>query len=323
MNRKITVIVALFAMVFWIGTAFGEQQPPIEVKIPKPAVDLSTNYSSTTIFESTGDRQIALASSTTSPEVDITVIPVLLPAQNTTVFWPVAKKLVNDRKVYRWTSDSGYMLCRGQVLPMNLVYSKTNDTPWVVLQQLIDVRSVDGEDTIDLAGINITAESVPGVLNTSYGVDGRGYGDAAIGIRNDGSVVTTGSPSQKVARVIFITQLKLFVDKLSTVENWVNAQDNFTIRYAVKYGESSYIGKGVVSIYGYTLQPMLVVRRHEGYTMFGVVGGDEYRPHFLQSSATVDGPYITVDRPVYSGDMLPTGEIGSGNKFFRLVGTDW
>ncbi len=326
MKKTLTLAIALIVSLIGVSASDEPTQPPAVggmtsgATIPSPAVIGPTASTPATKYD-TG-RQVVLAGGQDAPEVDIRVVPVLLPAQQDPDFWPVARVLVANR-LGGVSEGVGWSLCRGKIVAANLAAGPTNN--WWALEQMIDLMSVDGEDTVDLAGIQVTATSYPSpALNSVYGVGDRGYGSAAIGVRKDGTLVVSGPPTQKVSRVIFITQMALFTDTLSAVESWVNGQGNFTIKYEVRYGTSSYVGRAVVRLYGYEQSsPRLIISRHENHFEFEVVGGDSHRPFYLQSSAAVNGTYQTIGRPVYPGDKLSLENPGSGNRFYRLVDTGW
>lgn len=306
----VAVLTAIVGLFLTPNIAFAGDAPAVGETISTAVVQTETvNHGGVTLMSP-------------PPEVDIRVVPILAPPQNMVGFWPVAVKAVNDTINSTWTTDSGYKLCRGKISATNVVYSKTGETLWLVVQQLIDVRSVDGKDTISLSEIKVTAESVPSALNRTYQVGNNGYGEAAIGIREDGSLVTSGSPSQKVARVVFVVQMPLFVDDPAVVRAWVLSQENFTINYTVKYGTSAYVGRATVSILGYgNYRPELV--RNASGTSFTVEGGDPNRSYDILSASEAKGPYVETGLPpVYSGDIWSFIN-NQQMQFFRLEAAGW
>lgn len=259
---------------------------------------------------------------TQPPAVEIRVIPVFMPAQQDPDFVPLAPVLVANC-LAGVSTETGWGLVHGLITSSNITAGPSNG--WWVVQQLVDLKSVDGEETIDLAGVQVKSVSSPSsVLNSEYAVGSRGYGPAAVGVRKDGTLVVSGPPTQKVSRVVFITQMALFTGSIGEVKQWLSGQGNFTIKYEVRYGTSSYVGRAVVRLYGYEQSsPRLIASRHENHFEFEMVGGDSHRAFYLQSSAAVNGTYQTIGRPVYPGDKLSLENPGSGNRFYRLVDTGW
>jgi len=312
------MIVALFAVVI-IATAFGQTTTV-------PSVGISASISTAgkvveTAVETTNiiTRAVRLNSPSSSlAAVSIKVVPILAPPQGTPSSGSVLEWLIRDWVTGDLVSDHGYQLCRGKISTENV-----NARSGMVVQQLVEVKSLSGLDEVSLSEILVKSASTPTALNRTYEVGENGYGLLAVGYKANGTVVTDGSPTQKVARVIFITQMAIFNDAQEKIDSWVQSWSDFTIDYEVRHGSSAYVGRGTVSLNGYdNIRPSIVMTAGGGFT---VSGGDQNRPYVVQSSPEVEGPYIDIGFPVYSGDVwwLPGPNQMGPQEFFRLRDAGW
>src|ERR1035437_7523134 len=119
---------------------------------------------------------------------------------------------------------------------------------------LIDAWSSSGGDTISLDQLSVTSVSAPdgNNLGTNTTFTGLSYTPRAIAIKSDGTVITSGSTSQKGKRVLVLVQNKLFSADtqlgLNTVQNWINYYSPYTWKYAVQViGDNNTLSSTTVS----------------------------------------------------------------------------
>lgn len=338
MNRK-NMIAAVFAMVFGIS-AVSEQVPVGGMTSSATLVVAEPTSTASVVAPGVGEsasgvetgRGVGMTSAT-SPGVRVRISPILMFAQQDPRSYHIAEIVVANRLAGTTTSLTGYDYAYGQINAANIVAGTNNS--WTVIRQLVDMISIDGEETIDLGGIQIRSFSSPStVLNSSYEVGLHGYGPAAVGVRKNGTLIVSGAPNQKAARVIFITQMALFIGDITDVKHWLLNQGDFSITYEAWYRASTYVGKAVVRLFGISNWPKLDIVRHRhnengvwvSSGKLRIASGETHQAFILQSASAVNGPYqAELETPTYFGHdyemglgQIDTGQTGQ-NRFYRLM----
>ena len=253
----------------------------------------------------------------------LSVTPVLGPSMWSPSWNSFATKLVTDAKnrtlnmvpAVSVTDPTMYtVLPSGKVSWYNFVYS-TQTGMWAgdfpigapfdvergqVVIGLSQAESVSGGNDISLSMISVTSgSSDPGntlgdTLSFELGLD---YTPLAIGIKADGSLVTSGSSTEKVARVIFLTQMKMFdggdsLTGLNAVKNWIGLQGNFRVTYTIQFaGIPESKVSTAVSLSGFSNQRPTVTITPDGVT---IKNGEIGRSYMIQSAPSVTGPWQAI-----------------------------
>lgn len=278
---------------------------PVFGQVPSTGGSSSSASADNGGAESTTERRGPALMSASYEGAIVEVIPVLAPPQNMTSSWSVLKLLEEDYLAGTLTTNNGYALPYGKIGWQNLIYAEGMETGWPVLQQLIVVTSGNGGDNISLSEVKVSATSTGNALNADYGFANLGYSEAAFGIKADGTYVTSGPATQKVAKIAVVTQLRLFnggatPEGLNVTKNYVLAQANFTVLYRAEVvGNPNSFGTAMVSIAGFAgNRPRLVITREN----ISLTGGDIGRGYNLQAADQVTGPWATIA-------VLRTGEV--------------
>jgi hypothetical protein len=185
-----------------------------------------------------------------------------------------ANKLVTDAKTGALKSNTDYMVCENnQITWSNLIVSSSAGCRVVAV--CVDV--VSSSDDISLDMISVVSLSKDGnYLGRTNSFGDKAYTPIAIGIKSDGSVITSGLASQKVSRVIVIVFPRLFgggdtQSGLDEVKNWVTGFKNYTVKYTVSVGnESSQLITSIVGV------PVLAISRDGQLSIINAVPGFKY-----------------------------------------------
>ncbi|MFA6554023.1 MAG: hypothetical protein WCS89_00775 [Candidatus Paceibacterota bacterium] len=276
---------------------------------------------------------------------NVTVTPVLGPTMSSVSWSSFATKLVADARNRSVklsptviTDPTDYTVCYGKVSWSNLIYS-TSSAMWggklnpaspfqnekgQIVSQLVQAESVSGDNTISMSMLSVSCESSDGgnILGDQILFIPADYSSLAIGIRSDGTVITSGRSDQKVARIILITSMKLFNGGanqagLDQVENWVAGKGNFTITYSAQIiGDAGSTAFAPVSILGYSnVRPLVSINRQSG--VISVTGG-ENRYYSIMTTTDLNGSSWQSAGSVYGNGNIPMTFTGN-RKFFRAV----
>lgn len=153
------------------------------------------------------------------------------------------------------TGESGYMLCKGQVMLSDLVYA-TYTTRQVVCQ-VVDLRSKAG--LLSMGKIAVTSKSSDsfGALNDTYVFDGIDHTAFAVLIKADGTMVTSGSSDQAGVRVVVLVFMKTFLAETPKqdveAQNWMAGYADYSVYYSAQIrGDNSTKVSVGVSLNGIT-----------------------------------------------------------------------
>jgi hypothetical protein len=175
--------------------------------------------------------------------------------------------------------------------------------PW----EIVDVTAPDGS-TVALADITgkFTSTDSTNALGKTVSFSGTLYSDYAIGIKSDGSVVTSGPATERVKRVIVAIGSKSFVANNATemkgVRDYINSFPNWRLSF-----ELSVQGTTVTN----TMSRLpLISAKNEG-GMFWVTAEDtgDTKSYLIQESSNV-GPTPDGTMPQWNstGIMIKPGE---------------
>lgn len=178
------------------------------------------------------------------------------------------------------------------VLWKDLIYAEsggiaTSTNP--VVQVLLDLRSAAGNAiSIDMISVQ-SIETPTGLLSDVYSVGSRSYSPAAIGIKEDGTRVTGGSPDQMVSNIVMVVQMKLFNGGgtpagRQDVRDHVLRQPFYMVAYKVTITDREVVGgKAFITVQG----PHLSIN---AWSVLLEGDGSEY-PYDLQFAERAEGPW--------------------------------
>lgn len=187
---------------------------------------------------------------------------------------------------------------------VNLVYSQTNfmwkgelnpkgvfstQTGGPIVSFMIDASTTDRTDQSDtmsldrlvLNAVSTDGDNLLGTKGKPVTFDGRTYSDTAIGIRSDGSLITTGPSSQLCRRVLVFAFSPLMncgdtQEGLDLARNWVNQVGNdFNIDVTVNDLLTGVSGRTAVTI-GNLPMVRMSIQRKSGVLTIGLVGDDSH-----------------------------------------------
>lgn len=275
----------------------------------------------------------------------VSATPILGPAPSSVDYPAFAANVMNDAKnrnvrtqTNAITSPTDYTICHGKIDWWNTVYSSTSSYLWDdkldplapfqnqkghIISQLIQAESFGG-DTISMSMLSVSSGSSDGnnVLGDQLLFVPADYSSLAIGIRSNGTMITSGPSTQKAARVIFLTTMKLFNGGgtqagLNQVRDWVFNKGNFTIRYMVQIiddpGSTTFAS---VSINGYSnARPTIGINRQTGVIF---LTGSEDRYYLIMTTTDLSGSSWQSIGSIYGNGSMPIAFVGN-RKFLRAV----
>ncbi len=255
------------------------------------------------------------ATVTSVPDVQIDVVPFLGPELSNPESGVVIERLIEDYLAGNLRLGRGYVLCNGRVYWTDTIMGAGFDT----IKQLIVARSKGGGNDISLDQIIVKATSLPGgVLSGTYSVpSGYGYGPNAIGIKADGTRITSGPGDQKVQKILFATQLPQFIGGETeagqkAVKDWVQS-NGLSITYEVMIrGNEQSKRYATVS----TGPWVKIVQTKPGVVTVSAETGNSFL-YNLFYSPTVDGPFtnkVATGYGLLEGSSMTTNNAG----FFLL-----
>ena len=209
----------------------------------------------------------------------------------------------------------------GPISWKNIVCGTDNGTitsDWVVVQQLVHLRSIDGSDSINIGMLSMTATETPtGALSDVYSVGNQGYSPAAIGIKADGTRITGGSPDQMVAEIVLVFQMRIFSGGTTKagrdeVRSWVVGQKSeYKLTYKVSVKDREVRG-GEASVT--VARPHLMITRDS----ITLMGDEPEYPYDIQYTDVVSGPWRNLV-VAWPGDEIPINTATGTAKFFRAT----
>lgn len=274
----------------------------------------------------------------------ITVTPIHIAAQPSTSWTSGADQVVADAiagtlSTNTAVSDPGdYAVCNYRIYWWSLVYS-TGTHMWEgVLNPpapfdqefgrnvwaLVDVRSVSGEDDLSLSMLTVTTSSSDGnVLGSAVSFADKSYTPRAVAVRKDGSMITSGSSTQKGARILVLVKSPLFnvggtQSGLDQVKNWVNANEVYTLGYEAQViGDGATKSKASVSTAGSAdVKPFGLSISPEG--QLSIIGGEANRYYRVYSKTSLPGGTWKLAGVVNGADTIKVPMNGA-TMFFRAV----
>lgn len=234
---------------------------PVTMAQPSTSSKIETSAGGTpTLSSKVGSVSVMSVSPMSINSADILVTSVLMPTKISSSWAPAADSLVADVRAGTLSSrtfaanPTQYVLCNNRLSWSNLVYSEStslwgselNPPPpfnmefGLVVWNVVDMRSKTGADDISLDMLSFGSFSNDGnYLGATYTFVGMTYTVRAIVIKSDGTVTSSGSTSQKGARVIVLVFLKLFNGGatqagLNEVRDWVGGISDFSVSYTAQ-----------------------------------------------------------------------------------------
>jgi hypothetical protein len=216
----------------------------------------------------------------------IIVTPVLLPVKASPSWVSAADKLITCARAdsivtnTSVTNPTDYAVCSYRVNWLNLVYS-TGTPLWnavlnppapfaqelgQVVWNLIDARSNSGNDDLSLDMLSFTSFSNDGnYLGDIITWNGMAYTQRAIAIKKGGSIISSGSTSQKGNRILVLAYTKLFNGGgtqagLDQVRSWIAGFGNYYLNYTAQIiGDDSTKSFATIATTGVPPSPILKI----------------------------------------------------------------
>lgn len=308
-------------LIFGIVEVVGQEVPPTDsslapmaVGLPRTSAPASTAEMSSESSPITGGRPEKATVTSAPVDVQIDVVPFLGPELSNPESGVVIARLIEDYLAGKLRLGRGYVICNGRVYWTDTVMGAGFDT----IKQLIIARSKGGGDDVSLDQIIVKATSSGGVLSGTYSVpSGYGYGPNAVGIMENGAMITSGPGDQKVQTVMFVTQMPLFtggetVAGQNDVRNWIQS-NGMTITYEVMI-RGNQPSKRYATV---TTGPWLeIVRLNKPDSLEVVLQTGDSLLYNLFASPTVTGPWTNKVAKGNSGLRWPLHPIGPA-MFFK------
>lgn len=183
------------------------------------------------------------------------------------------------------------------------------------------IVSANGSETVALSDLTVVLASFDpqNSLGKTTTFLNNSYTSTAIGVNADGSMVTSGSASQRVKRVIVGVGQKSYTAKtaadVTEIRNYIGQfGKNWGISCEVKVGGSSNsaILTGTPTQVVVVAKPKLSIVNVAGKATLVVENNGNASFYFIQSAAKVGGPYSDF-MSVKAGDSVPLNSPG----FFR------
>lgn len=188
----------------------------------------------------------------------------------------------------------------------------------------LDVEAAPGK-TVSLAGIQGTLSSTDSnnLLGKSVNFSTNGYGVAAIGVMEDGSLINQGQPSQtQVKRVIVAIGSKSFPvtnqGEIATVDNYLAQFPNWSTSISVKVGSTTVVKTLTKGLLPPRLFPSITFVNQEKRFVLVAENNGTTQDFVLQSSTDLinwtNGGTIRAGQTV----SAPITSTSSQKAFFRL-----
>lgn len=236
--KKTKLVLMLVLAVFMLG----------ETAQSKEASAPDTGQSVSGAKASAGIHSLSVSQYTGSGAV-VSVTAVLLPVKLSPSWAAAASSTINDARNGTLHNTADYTTITS-IVWQNLVYSESATWAGTIVWQVVDVRSSADDLSLDMIRMTSQSNNDGNSLGDALEFGGNSYTAQAIAIKSDGTVINSGSASQKGNRVIVLTQMKLFnggatQSGLDEVRNWVNSFSEFKITYTATVG--AYSGTAVLS----------------------------------------------------------------------------